>query len=442
MPRYQFRNDYSALPPWLTTGNAERYEYAMRLCFDLLLEKANEAVEFRLPGKGDPSQLPYLANDRGLAQGPGETAAAFVLRLQSAIPDWGIAGSARSVLREVQAYMQNLQPGVGATLPLATIVGGPYGAAATWQQLYQGDVIGALPTLSTVAPSNFNWDWNPLSPLPASYRPWRAWLVLHMARVATGQSGSTARITTATGGSFTSPGQNVGGVWVPAVSGTPVNTPMVRIINLSHMTAANVGQWITLSGAVHSANNGTFQIVQRLSSSSVIIANPAGVATDAGPLTWSVSAYPYMAPGLRWGAPGVTFGQGELTVPAVDTGHNFQGVWQPRVTAIAGLGALSSWGLAISAQVIVSIRQLVQTWKSAGTYYPTIIVAFDGGTGVAGSAYSPNSTQGAGNPDGTFGSVGKLVGGVWVPSRLITSDADCYCQGTGRAQACSVENVT
>ena len=345
-----------------------------------------------------------------------------------------MAGSARAVLREVQAYLQNLQPGVSATLPLVTIVGGPWNGYATWHQLYQGDAFGALPTLTTVAPSNFNWD--------GLERPWRSWLVLYMSRAATGNSGTLAQTTIALAGSFTAPGLLNAGVWVPNAAGTPVTSPFITVDDLANMPASCVGQWLTLSGSSHSGNNGTFQIVQRLSSSSVVIANPSGVAADAGPLTWSTSAYPYIGPGLVWGAPGTVWGQGEINLPAVDTGHLFQGVWQPTVSAVAGIGAVNGWGLNVSPDQIVSIRGIVQQRKSAGTYYPHIIIAFDGSTGAAGSAYSPNSTTGAGNPDGTFGSVGKLVAGVWVPARAITSDRDCYCTGTGRAQACSQENVT
>ena len=136
------------------------------------------------------------------------------------------------------------------------------------------------------------------------------------------------------------------------------------------------------------------------------------------------------------------FGQGELTIPPVDTGANIGGVWQP--SAVVGATSLPSisWGLTRSSLVVVSLRAIVKTWKSAGTYYPYLVFAFDAGDGTAGSAYSPNSAEGSGNPDGSFGSVGANVGGVWVPTRLIASAWDCYVQGTGIAQDCGVENTT
>jgi hypothetical protein len=441
---YQFRDDYSLLPPWLTEGTAEKFEYAMRLYFDLLMEKANEAIRFRLPGQGDPSQLPYLAYDRALVQGPAESNAAFATRLQGAFAAWGLAGSSRAVLAALQAYLQDLQPGVPAANTLATIV--RYGTTlASWSQLYQGSAIGALPTLTHVAPANFRWD--------SQARPWRAWLILPMTFVAVGLSGSHAQTGTTFGGSFTSPGQNVNGVWVPTTSGTPVNAPFCHVINLVGMTQNQIGQWLTVSGSGQAGNNGTFQIVEVVSSSRVVIANTGGVASDAGPLTWSVSAYPFIGPGLPWGTPGMVWGQGELSPPAATLGQNVGGVWVPSVTQIPGSGALGSWGLGgvssaanpfamLSPNTLISIRGLVSQWKSAETYYPHFVVTFDGAGGAAGSAYSPNSIEGSGNPDGSFGSVGHNVSGVWVPTRLVTSPFDCYVQGTGRAQNCAVENIT
>jgi hypothetical protein len=543
--KFQFRDQWYALaPPWLRTDNAERYEYVQQVFSDLLMEKTNQAIRIRLPGLGDPSQLPYLANDRQLAQGPAESNASFVTRLQQAFQTWGLAGAALAVLGAVQAYMQNLQPGVAATMPLATIVGGPtygpvvvtgttditqsalYGVAGTlngttlilnvngggaltlalsgsgnaaslvalltainaewsglnaqqggpsndklvltsalgaagslvvgigsantalgltperistyavWNQHYQGDAIGAPPTQTIVTPSNFNWDnqaW-----------PWRSWLILPMSLVATGLSGAAAATSTATGGSYTNPGQNVSGVWVPATSGTPVNAPFLTITGLSGIPSSAVGQWLTLAGSAHAGNNGTFPITHWVSASSVVIANPSGVAADAGPLTWSIGEYPWIAPGPVWGTPGIVFGEGESSVPPVILGANLNGTWQPS-QVVPGTGTTIAWGLDCLPDTLVSIRALVKQWKSAATYYPNIVVTFDSGTGIAGSSYSPNSATGSGNPDGSFGSFGsfgKNVGGVWIPARLISSPFDAYCQGTGVAQQCSVENLT
>lgn len=433
---------YTLAPPWLTTGAGEQYMLTLQLCTDLLVEKATQAVKIRFPGEGDPSQLPYLAHDRLLEQGPAETNASFVTRLKEAVPTWNRAGSAPSVLEQIQAYMQGLQPGVTGTLPELTIIGGCDPNVTRWHTLYQGDAQGAEPTLTKVTPSNFNWD--------GKSQPWRAWLVLYMALVATGLSGAGAKITTAIGVPVGT-GANVGGVWVPNAA-TAINTPFLQVEGLSGLTSVNVGQWLSLPSA-GGGNSGTFPILDVVSSTICVIANPAG-SVAAGPFQWSISSYPFIGPAI-WGRgalDGSKFGEGEdLTTtppstPPLDTGSNVGGVWQPTLTGT--YGCIRSWGLTCPSTTIQTIRRLLKRWKSGATYYPNIIVAFDGGTGVAGSAYSPNSATGSGNPDGSFGSVGRNVGGVWVPTRAtpgLTSAPvgfDAYCQGTGTHVACSVENVT
>ena len=435
---FSFRTAFpSYVPGWLTTGNGYAYLYTLEACRDILCERAYEAMTIRLPGVGDPSNRPFLAFDRNLQQGPAETGASFDARLTGAFAAWGKAGSAGAVLEQLQAYMSNLQPGVASTPPLLTIVSNPTNTSpsyVTWTQLYQGDAQGAPPTLTTVSPGNFAWS--------STAGTWWRWLIFPLSLVAVpGLSGSGASISTLTDSAcFTEPGHNVGGVWVPTTSGTPVNAPWLTLTGLAGLTSAQVGQWLTITGASNAGNNGTFQIVSVSSATSCVIANPAGVLADG--LTWTIGAYPWIGPGPAWGAPGYVFGQGELTIPPVDTGANIGGVWQP--SAVVGATSLPSisWGLTCSSLVVVSLRAIVKTWKSAGTYYPYLVFAFDAGDGTAGSAYSPNSAEGSGNPDGSFGSVGANVGGVWVPTRLIASAWDCYVQGTGIAQDCGVENTT
>jgi hypothetical protein len=431
---FQFRDQWPNIAPeWLTTGTAERYMYTLQFCSDLLIDKCNQAIKFRMPGQGDTSQLPYLANDRMLVQGPGETNASFVARLTAAFSSWKLSGSRSGVLQQLKAYMQNLQPGVAASLPAMTIVGGCYPNVTTWDTAYVGDDVFAPPTHTKSTPANFNWD--------GKSQTWRAWLVLYMSSVATGLSGVSGSNASTSNGSFVNPGSNVGGVWVPAVSGIATNTPFMTLTNLSGLTPSVVGMWIAITNSARTANNGFFQIVQYISSSSCVIANPNAAVPDLNAITWSISSYPFIAPGPAWGSPGYTFGQGQTESPPLDFGSNIGGVWQP--TAISGGQPTISWGLSCSANTIESIRLLLQRWKSAGTYYPDIIVCFDGGTGgTAGNAYSPASTPGNGNPDGTFGGRGHNVSGVWTPTRLINYTSDCYCQGTGTWINCSVPNVT
>jgi hypothetical protein len=430
-----------ASPPWLQTGSAEKFVYTLGLMSDLLLEKCNQAQKIRMPGLGDASQLPYLAADRLLVQGPNETNAQFVARLTMAFQAWKRAGSRAAILGQLQAYAANLQPTVAAGLPEMTIVGGGFGndfvSAATWDTIYNGQAQGSPPThaftLGAGGGINGGFDWD------GQYLPWRSWLILYMHLVSAGLGGTSAQTGAAIGNAGDT-GYNVSGVWRPNLSNT-INTPFLHAFGLSGLSAANVGMWLTVSGSSHAGNNGTFPIVSVASATTCAIANPAGVASDTGPLTWSISSYPWIAPGMVRGAPGTTYGQGANPLPPQDTGSLIQGVWQPS-TASGPYGVTASYGLSCSAQTITSIRQILTRWKAAQQYYPNIIVVFDGSTGVAGSAYSPLSSGGSGNPDGTFGPTGKNTAGVWGPTRLISSVSDCYCGGTGTRSNCTVENVT
>ena len=443
---WQYRDTWQSFaPPWLRTGVGEQYMYVLETARDMLMEKAAQAVLVRFPGQGDPSQIPYLCFDRGLVQGPLEPDSGVVARLQGALASWGIAGSRVAVLGQLQAYLQGMN---SATGPSLAIVGGSAPTVSTWDVLYQGDELGAVPAHITSAPSNWAWD--------GSSDPWRAWLILYMAPVATSLSGASAQIVTSFAGSFASPGQlgsavaqsgvTYPGVWIPATSGTPVNRPWLGVGGLSGLTPANAGDWLTLSG---SSNAGTFQIAQVLGPTECVIASPGGTSPDTGPLAWSVEHYPFLAPGPAWGSPSATFGQGQATPAPIDYGSNVQGIWRPAVGPSGGTSL--AWGLANNSvavyglnptQILQSVRQVVQRWKDAATWYTNLIVCFDGGDGTPGQILSPYSSTPP-NPDGEFGGYGRNLNGVWTPKAYLEpSSPDCYCQGTGVWSACSVPNLT
>lgn len=417
-------------PPWLRTGTGALYMTMLQGASDTLVDRAFQAMQIRLPGQGDASQLPYLAHDRALVQGPAETNAAFVARLKVAHQTWKTAGSAHSILSQLKSYISGLQPGVPTTNPSMAIVSGIYSTVTTWHTVTIGDNPSAPATVAQVRPSNFRWDGLSM--------PWRSWLIIYLAAADTGLSGSLGSVGAGSGGSLL--GQNVNGVWVPGTSGTPVNSPFRAISGLTGLSSANVGMWLKWSGSIIVNNNGMFPITAVGSSSTCTIANPLG-ATDPGHSNWSVVNYPWFGPSPVWGAPGHTFGEGQTQPPPADTGGLFGGVWQP-TTSATGYGTTNSFGLSVSPLVVDSIRKILKSWKSANNYFANIIVAFDGDSGVPGAAYSTVSGVGSGNPDGTFGDVGRLVNGVWVPTRKITSSYDAYCQGSGSYNSCSVENVT
>jgi len=460
-------------PPWLSDGNAERYLYAFGLGSDMLIEKMQQATFARMPGRApDPSAIPYQAEDRALVQGVNETNAQFIARLITALDAWARAGSRVSVLEQLHAYLIGTQPNVAVTLPEMLIVGGN-NAFSSWDSLMIGDPQMGAPTHRRVTPANWNWDapagpsgslasvsaatsttttLTGLSGLNASMlyqslvvsgavttsnngsfrimqivsstsavvanpfgdpsdlnngflswsvvpmdRPWRSWLVLFMHLVSSGLGGGAARVL-ATGG-----------------SGVPgVTSGFVTIGGLVGMNATHVQQYVTIGGAASSENNGTFQITSVTDANDVIVANPNAVAFDAnnGSLTWSIGHYPFITPAPVWGAPGRTW------------------------------GTSSQWGVVVDPQILISIRAILQRWKAANAYYPHIIVSFGGADGTAGSEFSPLSSIGAGNPDGTWGSYGKNVNGVWVTAKQPLSPFTSFLDGTGQYVNCTEQNIS
>lgn len=83
-------------------------------------------------------------------------------------------------------------------------------------------------------------------------------------------------------------------------------------------------------------------------------------------------------------------------------------------------GGVASWGSTANAKQIDTIRRIVSAWKPEHSVCINIILAFDP------TSFDPSSPAGPPMPDGQWGSWGKIVGGVRVPSRLSTAR---YCDG-------------
>jgi hypothetical protein len=77
-----------------------------------------------------------------------------------------------------------------------------------------------------------------------------------------------------------------------AASITAASAGLQTITGLTNMSAGSVGNYLVISGAATAANNGSYLITNFISSSSVKIANAAGLATDAnnGTIGWRESS--------------------------------------------------------------------------------------------------------------------------------------------------------
>lgn len=372
-------------PPWLVNLVGKSYLSLFGQTLDSqlpgaftmtgLLDKAKQAIYARMPKRCQPDALPLLAADRGLVQGPSESAASFGERLSLAFDAWDHAGAARAVMEQIIAYFQGQAVQPAGDWPVAAVVGTDNSSlprTSRWWWYRTGDNTQQAPGTYKASPGNWNWG-GPFA------QWWRTWLIMYFAIVPS-STGGTAASVSATSGNF------------------------ATLTGLAGVSASSVGSFVTISGAASSGNNGTFQITQWLSLTSVVIANANAVAGDAnnGAIHWLIQSYPGVAPAAVWGAHGVVWG---------DTTR--------------------SWGLNTPPATGAAMRALLRTWKSGSADYPFVIIDFSGQTGVPGSEYSPWSIAGSGNPNGDYGRWSKTVNGVAVSARTSSvSPFDCFCDGS------------
>ena len=355
-------------------GTAGRFLYNIGLAYDVLLQKLNEAQQAHMPTVCNATCLPYIGDDRLLTQGPLETTDSFRLRLQAAFQTWQLAGERIAVMRIVGSYMGTLLQSAGLAPPfldppVMAIVGGVH--ARQWSTYYVNDVENNFenpPALARLTSTNFSWDGL------GGTRWWRNWLIFYNNLIPLGITGSSATVNSVSGG-FSH---------ITGLSGASGD----------HQLYDN--SYLIVSGAASAGNNGTFQIVEVISDTEVLIANPTGVHPDAnsGSISWSISKFPVFAPMPVWGAIGFTWGGG--------TAYAY---------GIQKVGGSNAFNVAA---FLTTLRALISLWKSANTFYNNIIFTWDGGDGTAGYEFSPWSTETTGNP-----------GGAWKDGFMI-STTDAY----------------
>jgi hypothetical protein len=256
--------------------------------------------------------------------------------------------------------------------PIGAIVGG---ADPTWDTYYAGDNVSQPPAHIVPAVRNFDWDGQ-------MSQWWRAWLVIYVQAVSLSRTGTTASITSSGG--------------FAVVSG------------LSAMVAGDVGRVIVLTNAFSAGHIGAFRIEAYISATSVVVSCGVSLGADAnnGSIHWDVRQFKGLAPGPAWGA---------------------SGTW----------GDMSrSWGLANPPGVMAGVISILRQWQAEHSFYPETVICFSGADGSPGTDLCPYSTEGAGNPDGTWAHFSKTVGGVCEPARVFTGNTEayakfnCFCGGS------------
>lgn len=249
--------------------------------------------------------------------------------------------------------------------PIGAIVGGK---DPSWDIYYAGDDVSAPPVHFVPASRNFDWDGQ-------MSQWWRAWLVIYVQSTSTGNTGMTASFTSAGG--------------------------FATVSGLSGMSAADVGRVIMTTNAFQAAHIGAFRIEFFVNSTTVTVSCGVSLGPDAnnGSIHWDVRQFAELAPGPAWGNTSTTWG--DMT---------------------------RSWGLANPPGVMAGVISILRQWQSEHSFYPETMICFSGGSGAPGTDLCPYSTEGAGNPDGTWAHFSKISGGASVPARIFTGSSEAYAK--------------
>lgn len=140
-------------PTWLANAPGLRrlfsILYAIALVGDELRQVAIEGQFAAYPGVGTPTANPYLAQSRGLIQGPNEPNATFAKRAIAFRAIWKQAGSAQAVAGQIQAFL------VGT----GSLGAGVYPVVVVVDRAGHATIANADTSISETA---IGWDWDEL----------------------------------------------------------------------------------------------------------------------------------------------------------------------------------------------------------------------------------------------------------------------------------------
>lgn len=91
-------------PPWLRTGNAEKYLYAPGYVVDTLGDALLAGVKMRFPGYYSMSSLSVIGRERVIARGLIEDDATYAARLVRWLDDHSTRGGPYALLEQLYAY--------------------------------------------------------------------------------------------------------------------------------------------------------------------------------------------------------------------------------------------------------------------------------------------------------------------------------------------------
>lgn len=97
-------------PPWLSTGNAEKFLYTPGLVIDAQIQRVLTTTLSKFPLKAIPSALSLLGADRLIDRGNFETDEGYAIRLSQAFTDWHFAGMPRAIIRQIVGWLSPKNP--------------------------------------------------------------------------------------------------------------------------------------------------------------------------------------------------------------------------------------------------------------------------------------------------------------------------------------------
>jgi hypothetical protein len=152
--------------------------YTIWVQYDAMADAAGYAVLARFPSRAPPDAFQWLALDRQIFQGPNESSAGYVARLQQWLDLWRHAGSATGVMLSILGYLSPQQPKVVIVQSAAPSI------QSTWYTYPEG-ANPFPPGASNPSPPNVyaavisNWQWDGASqPYYYAYMYWRSWVVI------------------------------------------------------------------------------------------------------------------------------------------------------------------------------------------------------------------------------------------------------------------------
>lgn len=92
------------VPPWLSTGNAEKFLYAIGVHADMFADALIAGVASRFPNVYSDESLPIIGRERRIARGPNEASATYAARLRRWLDDHRRRGGPYALLAQLAAY--------------------------------------------------------------------------------------------------------------------------------------------------------------------------------------------------------------------------------------------------------------------------------------------------------------------------------------------------